>query len=174
MEILKQPVEKFRFRYQSEMQGTHGAVSAQKTSNSSVSEREFPSVFLHNFDGEAIIRCSLYQVPPTISSAPSNSPLHEPKKVVHPSPHTHLLVVRDENEKKNDPHEVKVNSKIGYTAVFRGMGIIHTERKNIPKRLQERKENEILFWENRDQLSKIERQQVILLIQRYSNDFSFN
>ena len=59
LRILEQPVDKFRFRYKSEMSGTHGSLNG-KTSDRS-RKQTFPSVELLNYDKPAIIRCSLYQ-----------------------------------------------------------------------------------------------------------------
>lgn len=116
--ITEQPVDKFRFRYKSEMHGTHGSLTGQMTSRS---KKTFPTVRLHNFYGEAWIRCWLYQI---------QKPGHD-----NPSPHSHSLVIRSGNEDRKDPHEVMVSPSHGYTAVFQGMGIIHTARRYIEEEL---------------------------------------
>lgn len=114
MTITEEPVNKFRFRYISEMHGTHGSLTGLSTSRT---KKTFPSVYLHNFYGEATIRCSLFQI----------------QKFNHEmaTPHSHSLVIRTGNEDKKDPHEVIVSPSHGYSAVFQGMGIIHTARKFI-------------------------------------------
>lgn len=121
LSITEQPVSKFRFRYMSEMHGTHGSLTGQSTSRS---KKTFPSVHLHNFCGEATIRCSLFQIP----------------KFGHDmaTPHSHSLVIRsgnDPKQDKKDPHEVIVSPSHGYSAVFQAMGIIHTARKYIETEL---------------------------------------
>lgn len=116
--MTEEPVNKFRFRYISEMHGTHGSLTGPSTSRT---KKTFPSVHLHNFYGEATIRCSLFQI----------------QKFSHemPTPHSHSLVIRSGNEDKKDPHEIIVSPAHGYTAVFQGMGIIHTARKYIEPEL---------------------------------------
>lgn len=118
MTITEEPINKFRFRYISEMHGTHGSLTGQSTSRT---KKTFPSIHLHNFYGEATIRCSLFQI----------------QKFGHEMalPHSHSLVIRSGNEDKKDPHEVIVSPSHGYSAVFQGMGIIHTARKFIEQEL---------------------------------------
>lgn len=118
LEITEQPIDKFRFRYKSEMHGTHGMLTGQHK------KKTFPSVRLRNFNGEALIRCSLYQI---------LKPGHE-----KPFPHSHSLVVRCGNEDKKDPHEAMVSRIHGYEATFQGMGIIHTARRFIEDELYEK------------------------------------
>lgn len=50
-------------------------------------------------------------------------------------PHSHKLVVRNGDEDREDPHDVVVSPTIGFHAEFRGMGIIHTAKKNIAEEL---------------------------------------
>lgn len=118
LEITEQPIDKFRFRYKSEMHGTHGMLTGQHK------KKTFPTVRLRNFHGEALIRCSLYQI----------------VKAGHemPFPHSHSLVVRCGNEDKKDPHEAMVSRINGYEATFQGMGIIHTARRFIENELFEK------------------------------------
>lgn len=118
LEITEQPIDKFRFRYKSEMHGTHGMLTGQH------SKKTFPSVRLRNFNGEALIRCSLYQIIKLGQEMPF--------------PHSHSLVVRCGNEDKKDPHEVMVSPMHGYKATFQGMGIIHTARRFIEDELFEK------------------------------------
>lgn len=118
LSIAEEPVNKFRFRYASEMHGTHGSLTGQTTSRT---KKTYPSVQLHNFYGEATIRCSLFQI----------------QKFKHEmaTPHSHTLVIRQGNEDRKDPHEVVVSPANDYVAVFQGMGIIHTARKHIEQEL---------------------------------------
>lgn len=119
--IIEEPVEKFRFRYKSEMHGTHGSLTGRTSSGS---KKTFPSVQLHNFVGQATIRCTLSQLPTN--------------RKPNPAPHSHSLVVREGNQDKKDPHELTVSQAQGYLAVFQSMGIIHTARKFIEAELFEK------------------------------------
>lgn len=115
LHITEQPVEKFRFRYKSEMHGTHGSLMG----NTSVkNKRTFPTVELRGYDKEAIIRCSLYQT-----------------DTLKRSQHSHRLVVRNGDTDRDDPHDVIVSPEKGYTAIYQGMGIIHTAKKYINEEL---------------------------------------
>lgn len=118
LEIIVMPIDKFRFRYKSEMHGTHGSLTGQGASRPT---KRYPTVRLNNFDGEALIRCSLYQIPKS--------------KEKSPSPHSHSLIIRNGNEDRKDPHEISVNHTNDYTAIFQGMGIIHTARSYIENEL---------------------------------------
>lgn len=97
LKITEQPIDKFRFRYKSEMHGTHGCLTGISTNKI---KRTFPTVQLMNFIGDAIIRCSLYQV--------------ETLNKLH---HSHSLVVRKDNDDIKDPHDVEVSPSKGYTAM---------------------------------------------------------
>lgn len=116
--MVEEPVEKFRFRYKSEMHGTHGSLSGRSSSST---KKTFPTVQLNNFHGQATVRCTLSQLPS----------FRNPR----PAPHSHSLVIRLGNDDKKDPHEIKVSQAQGYLAVFQGMGIIHTARKFIEDEL---------------------------------------
>ncbi|XP_055382825.1 nuclear factor NF-kappa-B p110 subunit-like isoform X2 [Condylostylus longicornis] len=117
LEIVEQPVSKFRYRYISEMNGTHGSLMGI---NSSKGNKTFPTVELKGFNGDALIRCSLYQID---------------KK----QPHSHRLVVRKNDLDVSDPHELRLNKTVGYRAVFQGMGIIHTAKRDIADELYRKK-----------------------------------
>lgn len=116
--IMEQPVDKFRFRYQSEMHGTHGSLMGVNTEKS---KKTFPAVKLHGFRGEAKIRCSLFQVDPNRRAA-----------------HSHNLVIKSGEIDLNDPHDIDVNEECNYVAMFQGMGIIHTAKKNIAEELSKK------------------------------------
>jgi nuclear factor NF-kappa-B p105 subunit len=100
LEIVEEPTDKpFRFRYKSEMHGTHGSLMGARTERS---KRTYPTVALRNFNfAKAIIRCSLYQVP---------------KKNGERSPHSHKLVIRKGDIEQNDPHDIEVSSQNDFTA----------------------------------------------------------
>lgn len=100
LEIVEQPTDKpFRFRYKSEMHGTHGSLMGVYTERS---KRTYPTVALRNFNfaSKAIIRCSLYQVP------------NETEKR---SPHSHQLVIRRGEIEESDPHDFEVSSQNDFT-----------------------------------------------------------
>lgn len=97
LQISEQPIDKFRFRYKSEMHGTHGCLTGITTNKI---KRTYPACELKNFTGDAIIRCSLYQV--------------DTLNLLH---HSHSLVVRRDNDDIKDPHDVEVSPAKGYTAV---------------------------------------------------------
>lgn len=95
-------MEKFRFRYKSEMHGTHGALMGM---SSSKTRKTFPTVELCNFGGgEAILQCSLYQ------ADVSTRKMH----------HSHKLVIRHDNVDIDDPHRINVNQFRGYSVQFKG------------------------------------------------------
>ncbi|XP_012216675.1 nuclear factor NF-kappa-B p110 subunit isoform X2 [Linepithema humile] len=109
--VLVQPVEKFRFRYISEMIGTHGTLvgSGRRRNKSNV-----PTVQLHDFTENAIIRCTL------VTSDEENR-----------LPHAHRLVRRKNNTDSDDPHDIEVSQENNFIAEFSSMGIIHTARKFV-------------------------------------------
>lgn len=105
LEIVEQPTDKpFRFRYKSEMHGTHGSLMGIKTERS---KRTYPTVTLRNFNfgAKAMIRCSLYQV------------LNETGNTKR-SPHSHKLVIRRGDVEESDPHDIEVSSQNDFTAVY--------------------------------------------------------
>ncbi|XP_062542582.1 nuclear factor NF-kappa-B p110 subunit isoform X2 [Armigeres subalbatus] len=128
--IVEQPVDKFRFRYQSEMHGTHGSLMGVHTEKS---KKTFPTVQLHGFRGEAKIRCSLFQVDPNRRAA-----------------HSHNLVIKSGDIDLNDPHDIDVNEECNYVAMFQGMGIIHTAKKNIAEELSKKMKKQRAVEMNRE------------------------
>jgi nuclear factor NF-kappa-B p105 subunit len=90
-------VEKFRFRYQSEMHGTHGQLMGRKKEKQ---KKTFPCVELKNYSQPAEIVCLLYQV----NGGPR-------------SVHSHRLVVKQNGDDVSDPHILKVSSELGFMAV---------------------------------------------------------
>ncbi|XP_055856300.1 nuclear factor NF-kappa-B p110 subunit [Episyrphus balteatus] len=123
--LHEEPTEKFRFRYKSEMHGTHGSLNGQRSEKN---KKTFPEVELKNFTGQGVIRCSLYQT-----------------NLDKPSPHSHQLVVRKEDMDECDPHDVYVSPEKGYIARFENMGIIHTAKKNICDALYAKKKQKMKF-----------------------------
>lgn len=140
LHLHEEPTEKFRFRYKSEMHGTHGSLNGQRSEKN---KKTFPEVELKNFTGQGVIRCSLYQT-----------------NLDKPSPHSHQLVVRKEDMDECDPHDVYVSPEKGYIARFENMGIIHTAKKNICEALYEKKKKKMKFEQALTELSQ--RQEKIL------------
>ncbi|XP_053994187.1 nuclear factor NF-kappa-B p100 subunit isoform X1 [Hylaeus volcanicus] len=129
--ILNEPMDKFRFRYRSEMLGTHGSLVA---TNCSGRKKNAPSVKLHNYLDNAIIRCTL------VTS-------DDGQRI----PHAHRLVRRQDGIDSDDPHHIKVSSENGFVATFYGMGIIHTAKKHVRDELIRKMRSKALEekkWEN--------------------------
>lgn len=122
--ITEQPVEKFRFRYKSEIVGTHGCLNGVTSTRNR--KNAFPSVQLMNFGEPAVIRCSLYQC--------RNGGLEK-------GPHAHRLVQKLDKEEVDDPHDIVVNQSTGFIACFNNMGIVHTAKKFLVDELKRKKMN---------------------------------
>ncbi|XP_043666595.1 nuclear factor NF-kappa-B p100 subunit isoform X2 [Vespula pensylvanica] len=135
--ITEQPVEKFRFRYKSEMIGTHGSLVA--ASNTTAHKKCAPTVQLRNFQDKAIIRCTL------VTSDDRKERL----------PHAHHLVRRTGHKDQDDPHEIEVSQENGFTAAFHGMGIIHTAKKHIKDELVRKLQFELLEERKRKNINAI-------------------
>ncbi|XP_014468194.1 PREDICTED: nuclear factor NF-kappa-B p100 subunit isoform X2 [Dinoponera quadriceps] len=137
IEILVQPVEKFRFRYKSEMVATHGTLLGVPNGNSR--KKSAPTVKLHNFPDKAIIRCTLVT---------SDDELR--------IPHAHRLVRRDDVlTDQDEPHDIEVSSQNNFTATFTSMGIIHTARKYIKDELVKKMRNKLLEERRRANINAI-------------------
>nr|CAH7720625.1 unnamed protein product [Callosobruchus chinensis] len=108
LNLLVQPTDKFRFRYISEMAGTHGSLTGVKTDK------------------------SRNQTHPTVQEKGKDL---KP----HPYPHPHRLIMKRGKEEQDDPHDIEVGPAEKFTAVFPGMGIIHTAKKNIVGELVKKK-----------------------------------
>ncbi|EDV49828.1 nuclear factor NF-kappa-B p110 subunit [Drosophila erecta] len=152
LRIVEQPVEKFRFRYKSEMHGTHGSLNG---ANSKRTPKTFPEVTLCNYDGSAVIRCSLFQ---------TNLD----------SPHSHQLVVRKDDRDVCDPHDLHVSKERGYVAQFINMGIIHTAKKFIKEELFKKKQDRLVFQMNRRELSTKQIQELHQETEREGKDMNLN
>ncbi|XP_046440832.1 nuclear factor NF-kappa-B p105 subunit-like isoform X2 [Daphnia pulex] len=125
--ILNQPQGKFRFRYASEMTGTHGCLMAEskewnKKQNIRVQLEGCP-------DREAIIRCTFV----------TNTSI--------PVPHAHRLGGKENSNKDNgnegEYQEIVVSAKNEWTATFSGLIIIHTLKKQVPEVILRRLINEM-------------------------------
>ncbi|XP_014211651.1 nuclear factor NF-kappa-B p110 subunit isoform X2 [Copidosoma floridanum] len=125
LKIIVQPVDKFRFRYKSEMMGTHGSLLGER--EDSTHKKEVPTVQLINCPMKnAVIRCTLVTA-------------DEDRRF----PHAHHLVRKDGNVDKDDPHDIEVSDENNYTAMFCNMGIIHTAKKNIKEEIIRKKTIEL-------------------------------
>ncbi|KAF4522869.1 hypothetical protein B566_EDAN012804 [Ephemera danica] len=109
LEITEQPQDKFRYRYVSELHGTHGCIMGK---NKSKIKKTFPAVRLMNYNKEAFVRCTIYTQD-------------------HKLPHPHVLVQKLKCGDKYEPHDVKVSKTSGYEVVFMSIGILQTARKNL-------------------------------------------
>ncbi|XP_011644523.1 nuclear factor NF-kappa-B p100 subunit isoform X2 [Pogonomyrmex barbatus] len=133
--ILMQPMEKFRFRYKSEMVGTHGSLlgilNGRKRHKSNV-----PTVKLNNFLDNAIIRCTLVTT-------------DEELRI----PHAHKLVKREGCADSGEPHYIEVSPHNDFTAEFSGMGIIHTARRNVKDEIVRKLREEALEERKRSNIN---------------------
>lgn len=110
--IEEEPEDTFRFRYSTEMNGTHGSLTGRNKNN-----KTFPQVRLDGYRGEVVIRCTLYQ-----------------EKVA--SPHPHSLVVREDGQDKCDPLYYTLERPESGILSCKGMGIIHTSKKVMKETLR--------------------------------------
>lgn len=138
--ILEQPIEKFRFRYKSEMMGTHGSLIGSNSSGSR--KKSAPTVRLENYLEPAIIRCTL------VTS-------EEGRRI----PHAHRLVYRDGGVDYDEPYQIPVSLENGYTVAFHGMGIIHTAKKHVRDELIRKMKAEAVE-RNKNSLSTREEAQI--------------
>ncbi|XP_005178672.1 nuclear factor NF-kappa-B p110 subunit [Musca domestica] len=152
LRILEQPVEKFRFRYKSEMHGTHGSLNG---ANSQRTTKSFPEIELCDYKEPAIIRCSLFQAN-------------------RDSPHSHQLVVRKDDHDICDPHELKVSQQTGFFVEFKNMGIIHTAKKFIVEELLKKKRKRLQFELGRDNLTTKEQQELSIQTEKEAKDMNLN
>lgn len=96
IKVIEQPIDKFRYRYESEMKGTHGCLYGKTTNKI---KKTFPTCQLINFTGDAIIRCSLNQV--------------DTLNLLH---HSNSLVVRKDNDDDKYNLDIEVSPLKGYKA----------------------------------------------------------
>lgn len=116
LEITVQPIDQFHFRYEKEMNERHGTLTGHRKGT-------YPTVCVRNFNGEALILCTLYQMP---------------KSNEIPFPHSHLLIGRHDAEYKTKLHTAAVSQVNGYQAKFDGMIIMNTKREFIEDKLFEK------------------------------------
>ncbi|CAB3236845.1 unnamed protein product, partial [Arctia plantaginis] len=107
LQIIEQPQNHFRFRYVSEMIGTHGCLLGKSYGTNKT--KTHPTVELRNYAGQALIRCSLAQ---------HNNTEEHPHKLL-------------EDEQDRDVSQL-VPEQGSYKVAFGGIGIIHTAKKDVP------------------------------------------
>uniref|UniRef100_A0A1B6J8B0 RHD domain-containing protein n=1 Tax=Homalodisca liturata TaxID=320908 RepID=A0A1B6J8B0_9HEMI len=127
LKIIEQPHAGFRFRYKTEMQGTHGAIfGTQSQKNRS---KSFPKVKLCNYkhrpgDNQPFIRCTLFTGDPDVA------------KRTH---HVHRLVCKMTGTVRDDPHDIQVKAP-DYVAHFQQMTILYTKKEDQLAVLLEKKQ----------------------------------
>jgi len=118
IQIIEEPEEKFRFRYKSEMQGTHGCIHGKNHQKKKA--KKFPTVSVEN-------------VPPEVGTVRLRVALYtneRPRK--H---HVHKIMSKQFSEHEQDFIEVDISRKNGFQHVWQGLGIIHTSRRHIDETL---------------------------------------
>ncbi|XP_068631520.1 nuclear factor NF-kappa-B p110 subunit-like [Battus philenor] len=118
LRIVEQPQNHFRFRYRSEMLGTHGCLLGKNSGSNKT--KTHPAVELVNYSGQARIRCRLAQH--------NNS-----------DEHPHKLLEDDQDRDVS----AKVPEHGSYKVGFPGMGIIHTAKKDVPQLLFKKYESKM-------------------------------
>jgi len=122
IEMVEEPEEKFRFRYKSEMQGTHGCIHGRTYSKKN---KTFPTVEVHNVPADVTtvrLRIALY------TNETSGVPQH----------HVHKMMWKQASDTEQDFIECNVERDQGFRHSWQGLGIIHTSRKNIDQTLTSR------------------------------------
>jgi len=113
IQIMEEPEEKFRFRYKSEMQGTHGCIHGKHYTKKS---KKFPEVHINNVPAgvdTVRLRVALYT---------NESPRKH---------HVHKVMWKQFSESEQDFIEVDLHRSKGFKHVWQGLGIIHTSRRFI-------------------------------------------
>lgn len=124
--LTEQPQGKFRFRYKSEMVGTHGQLKAERADRN---KAIFPTVKLVNWtDGPALIRLMLY----TGEDNPSQRRRH-----------VHELSGKN-CDKDTGMCEVVVDHTTDYTATFQNLGIVHIAKREVKDIIRQRKKAELI------------------------------
>jgi len=135
--IVNQPQKKFRFRYISEMTGTHGCLMAESRERN---KKEYIQVKLNNCqEREAIIRCTLV-----------TSFKEERGRVMGDKPVTHVHKLGGEGSSptggsgaNGEYQDITVStSRHEWVATFSGLTIIHTAKKQVREVIERRLMNE--------------------------------
>ena len=102
----------YRFRYKSEMQGTHGCIHGKNYSKKS---KKFPEVQIVNVPQElntVTLRVALYT-----NETPRRHHVHK------------IMMKKSPYESEQDFIEVRLDRSKGFKQVWEGLGIIHTARR---------------------------------------------
>ncbi|XP_068627464.1 LOW QUALITY PROTEIN: nuclear factor NF-kappa-B p110 subunit-like [Battus philenor] len=118
LRIVEQPQNHFRFRYRSEMLGTHGCLLGKNSGSNKT--KTHPAVELLNYSGQAWIRCRLAQ----------HNIFDE---------HPHMLLDHDQNRDVS----AKVPEHGSFKVGFPGIAIMHTAKKDVPQLLFEKHESKM-------------------------------
>ncbi|XP_050664074.1 putative transcription factor p65 homolog isoform X2 [Leptidea sinapis] len=110
LQIIEQPQSYFRFRYKSEMIGTHGCLLGDNYIPGK--PKSHPTVELCNYSGSAVIGCHLVRHDADLE-------------------HPHTLTEDDQDKQISSVLPQRGSYKVG----FGGMGIIHTAKKEVSKLL---------------------------------------
>ena len=113
IQILEEPEEKFRFRYKSEMQGTHGCIHGKHYSKKS---KKFPEIQILN-------------VPPEVDKVRLRVALYTNEKPRRH--HVHKVMWKKCSDWEQDFIEWDVLRNKGFKHTWQGLGIIHTSRRFI-------------------------------------------
>jgi len=122
IEMVEEPEEKFRFRYKSEMQGTHGCIHGRTYSKKN---KTFPTVQVHN-------------VPADLTSVRLRIALYTNETNSVPQHHVHKMMWKQASDTEQDFIECNAERDQGFRHSWQGLGIIHTSRKNIDQTLTSR------------------------------------
>jgi len=117
IQIVEEPEEKFRFRYKSEMQGTHGCIHGRTYTKKS---KKFPTIQIQNVPMEVLtvrVRVALYT-----NEKPRNH-------------HVHKVMWKQSSDFEQNFVEFDVTRSQGFRQTWQGLGIIHTSRKYIDETL---------------------------------------
>jgi len=117
IKIVEEPEEKFRFRYKSEMQGTHGCIHGRSYTKKS---KKFPTIQIQNVPIEVQtvrVRVALYT-----NEKPRNH-------------HVHKVMWKQSSDVEQNFVEFDVSRAQGFRHMWQGLGIIHTSRKYIDETL---------------------------------------
>ena len=118
LQIIRITYPTCRFRYKSEMQGTHGCIHGKNHQKKKA--KKFPTVSVEN-------------VPPEVGAVRLRVALYtneRPRK--H---HVHKIMSKQFSEHEQDFIEVDISRKNGFQHVWQGLGIIHTSRRHIDETL---------------------------------------
>ncbi|KAF6210562.1 hypothetical protein GE061_013668 [Apolygus lucorum] len=113
--VVEEPETSYRFRYKKESQKPHGPLKGRESIGQTQKNSNGPRVKLVNFEGEAIIRCTL----------------HCQTNEDGPSPHM-LVIAKGKSNIEYEPFILQVNRSNDYTATFNKMNILHVVTKDEP------------------------------------------